>query len=303
MTLLYLSTAERAAIWSPIFVEAGERMVIGEDAVADPADITHIACWIAPEDLSRYPNLQAVIGVGAGIDQMPPMPDGVALSRTIAPGIAEMVRDWVMMAALMLHREMPRYLEQARQGEWHSHPARPTRRCRIGVMGLGQVGRLVAQNLSALGFPVAGWSRSGNPVGGLEVYGAAALDDFLARTEMLICLLPLTEATRGLLNARLLAKLPGGAGLIHAGRGAQLEMDALRDALDSGQIGAAMLDVTDPEPLPPEHWAWRHPEVIVTPHIASYTDAEEGARHALSVIRASRAGQPIPGLVDQNRGY
>lgn len=303
MTLLYLSTAERAAVWSPIFAEAGERMVIGEDAVADPAEITHIACWIPPDDLSRYSNLQAVIGIGAGIDQMPPMPGGVALSRTIAPGIAEMVRDWVVMAALMLHREMPLYLEQAGRGEWHALPARPAHRCRIGIMGMGQIGRLAAQSLAALGFPVVGWSRSGSPVEGIEVHGAAALDEFLARTELLICLLPLTGATRGLLNARLLAKLPRGAGLIHAGRGAQLEMESLRDALDSGQIGAAMLDVTDPEPLPAEHWAWCHPQVIVTPHIASYTDAEEGARHALSVIRACRAGQPIPGLVDRDRGY
>jgi len=183
------------------------------------------------------------------------------------------------------------------------HPVQLARARRVGIMGLGRIGRTTAKSLTALGFPVAGWSRSGAPVAGVEVFGQDRLREFLVDADLLICLLPLTAATRGLLSAKLFAGLPQGAGLIHAGRGAQLEMGALRDSLDSGRLGAAMLDVTDPEPLPAGHWAWTHPQVIITPHVASHTDAEEGARHALAVIHAVGAGQPIPGLVDPVRGY
>jgi glyoxylate/hydroxypyruvate reductase A len=303
MTLLYLSTGDRAHVWAPIFAAAGETMVIGEDAVTDPAAITHIACWTPPRDLRRYPNLRVVVSVGAGVDQIPPLPEGVALSRTIAPGIEQMVRNWVVMAALMLQRDMPLYLEQAAQGVWRGRPPGGAGDCRVGVMGMGRIGRMAAHSLAGLGFAVAGFSRSGAAVEGVEVFGPDGLSAFLARTDLLVCLLPLTAETRGMLNAGLFARLPRGARLVHAGRGAQLDMDALRDALDAGRLASAMLDVTDPEPLPPGHWAWSHPRVIVTPHVAAQTDAAQGARHVLAVIRASRAGQTVPGLVDPAVGY
>ncbi|MBT9385110.1 glyoxylate/hydroxypyruvate reductase A [Pseudooceanicola sp. CBS1P-1] len=303
MALLFLSTPERGAVWKQVFAEAGEEIVIGADAVTDPAAITHILCWSPPGDLTLYPNLQAVICSGAGVDHIRPVPEGVALVRTLAPGIEGMVRDWVVMASLMLHRDMPAYLDQAGQGLWQEHPTRQARSRRVGIMGTGRIGRKVAETLRALDFPVLGYSRSGRPVEGLEVCGQDMLDTFLAQTDLLICLLPLTDETRGLMDAAFLAKLPKGALLVHAGRGAQLHLDALGAALDSGQIGAAMLDVTDPEPLPQDHWAWTHPKVVVTPHIGSVTDYEEGARHGLNVIRAGRAGEELPGLVDPARGY
>ncbi|MGR3461197.1 MAG: NAD(P)-dependent oxidoreductase, partial [Roseovarius sp.] len=150
---------------------------------------------------------------------------------------------------------------------------------------------------------VAGWSRSGRPVDNIEVYGHADLAAFLARTDLLICLLPLTNETRGLLGADVFALLPEGAALVHAGRGAQLDMEAMRSALDAGRLRAAMLDVTEPEPLPQGHWAWPEPRVVITPHAAAETDAAEGAHHALAVIRATRDGTVIPGLVDKEQGY
>ena len=303
MALLYLSTAERAEVWKPLFDAAGEEMIVGEAAVTDPAAITHIVCWLPPQDLRRYPNLKVVISTGAGVDQMPAMPEGVSLVRTLAPGIEEMVRDWVVMATLMLHREMPIYLGQQRAAEWTVRPVPLTRGTRVGIMGLGRIGLLAARTLRGMGFDVAGWSRSGRPVEGMEVYGAGAMDAFLARSDILICLLPLTAETRGLMDADFFAKLPPGAMLVHAGRGAQLDMAALKEALDAGQLASAMLDVTDPEPLPADHWAWADPRLVITPHVAANTDAREGARHVLDVLRASRAGEPLPGFVDQERGY
>lgn len=303
MALLFLSTPARAKVWSQLFAEAGEKMIVGEEAVTDPAEITHIACWRPPSDLTRYPNLKTVIGVGAGVDQMPPMPDGVSLSRTVAPGIEEMVRDWVVMASLMLHRSMPAYLDQAHHGLWSAHPVRRAQSRRVGILGMGRIGGLAAQSLAALGFSVAGWSRSGRGPEGIETYDEAGLGPFLDRTDLLICLLPLTDDTRGLMDAAFLASLPKGASLIQAGRGAQLDLEALKAALDTGHIASAMLDVTDPEPLPDTHWAWRDPRVIVTPHVAAVTDHEEGARHALAVMRAARIGAEVPGLIDPDRGY
>lgn len=303
MALLLHSTAERQAIWRDAFGRADEPFFASEKDVTDPAAVTHLACWVPPDDLSRYPNLRTVICVGAGTDHLAGLPRNVALVRTLTPGIEEMVRDWVTMAALCLHRDMPAYLDQATRGEWQTRPVRGAKSRRVGVMGMGRIGTLVAASLGALGFQVEGYSRSGRPVDGVKVHGADGLAGFLARSDLLICLLPLTDTTRGVLNDRLFAALPKGALLVHAGRGPQLDMEALRRGLDGGQLASAMLDVTDPEPLPRDHWAWNDPRVIVTPHVAAQTDAAEGAAFAMQVLAADRAGAPLPGLVDPNLGY
>jgi glyoxylate/hydroxypyruvate reductase A len=303
MALLFLSSAERAAVWVAAFEAAGEKIIVGEEAVTDPAEVTHLLCWTPPKDLQRYPNLQVVISSGAGVDQMPALPAGMELVRALDPGIEEMVRDWVVMATLMLHRTMSAYLEQAGQGQWKPQAVSHARNARVGIMGMGRIGTLAAQTLGGMGFKVSGWSRSGRPVADVPVYGLQDLDRFLGQSDILVCLLPLTAETRGILNAALFAKLPEAAALVHAGRGAQLDMQAMRDALDSGALRHAMLDVTNPEPLPADHWAWRDPRVIVTPHIAAVTDHHAGALHALEVVRATRTKSPLPGRVDQNRGY
>ncbi|WP_306152161.1 glyoxylate/hydroxypyruvate reductase A [Roseovarius sp. MMSF_3281] len=303
MTLLLIGPSERGRVWSQVFEEAGAPMVFGEDAVEDPTAIEHIACWNPPEELRCYPNLKTVISTGAGVDQMPEMPEGVALVRTLAPSVDEMVRDWVLMASLMLYRDMPCYLAQAAEGDWRAHPPQRASAGRVGIMGLGRIGRLTAATMTDLGFEVAGWSRSGTPVPGIGVYRQDQLEPFLARTDVLICLLPLTDETKGLLSTPVFGMLPPGAVLVHAGRGAQLDMEAMRAALDEGTLKAAMLDVTEPEPLPKDHWAWQDPRVVITPHIGGQTDSEEGARHALDVIRASREGGDLPGLVHRKKGY
>ncbi|TQS70772.1 glyoxylate/hydroxypyruvate reductase A [Rhodobacteraceae bacterium] len=303
MALLFLSTPERAAVWKQVFDAAGEEIIIGAEAVTDRAAITHILCWTPPQDLSIYPNLKVVICAGAGVDHLPPMPKGVQLSRTIAPGIEEMVRDWVVMSTLMLHRDMPAYIDQGTRGEWQAHSTKLARTRRVGIMGTGRIGQLVAGSLQSLGFQVSGYSRSGRPVAGLEVFDAARRDAFLARSDILIGLLPLTGETRAMMDGAFFGQLPQGAHIVHAGRGAQLVLDDLRTALQAGQVKSAMLDVTDPEPLPPDHWAWRDPRVMITPHVGSYTDHAEGARHALAVIEATRTGAPVPGVVDPVKGY
>lgn len=302
MALLFVSTPARLPVWQKMFDTAGLRMIAGEEAVTDPAEVTAIACWLPPADLTRYPNLRVVLSVGAGVDHFPPLPDGVALVRTLAPGIEAMVREWTLMATLMLHRDMPIYLQQAREGLWQSQPVRPASGRRVGIMGMGRIGGLVATSLTALGFEVAGMSRNGRG-GTVPMFPASRHEEFLARTDLLICLLPLTEETRGILGRQTFAALPRGAGLVQAGRGAHLDPEALRGALDEGQLSGAILDVTDPEPLPPDHWMWRDPRIVITPHVAAQTDAAEGAQHAIAVMRALQDGAPLPGQVDRALGY
>ncbi|RDW13261.1 hypothetical protein DIE28_08995 [Paracoccus thiocyanatus] len=153
MALLLHSTPERGTVWGRIFAEAGEGFIADAAGVTDPAQVTHLACWTPPADLSRYPDLRTVICVGAGTDHFPALPEGVALSRTIAPGIEAMVRDWVVMATLALHRDLPFYLDHAARGEWQPRPARLARTRRIGIMGMGRIGRLAAESLQALALP------------------------------------------------------------------------------------------------------------------------------------------------------
>jgi glyoxylate/hydroxypyruvate reductase len=153
-------------------------------------------------------------------------------------------------------------------------------------------------------FPLAGWSRSRKQIEGVACFhGPDQLSDFLGRTDILVCLLPLTDETRGILDARLFAYLPHGARLLQVGRGPQLDQAALTEALDSGQLSAVMLDVTDPEPLPADHPLWSHPSVAITPHIASVTQPHSAARSVIENIRRHRAGEALIGLVDPTLGY
>jgi glyoxylate/hydroxypyruvate reductase A len=174
----------------------------------------------------------------------------------------------------------------------------------VGILGFGTLGQDAGRKLKALGFPVAGWSRSPKAIAGFETFaGPDGLDALLARSEILVCLLPLTPETGGILNARNFALLPRGAGIVNAGRGGHLVEDDLIPALDSGQLSGAVLDVFREEPLPPAHRFWLHPRIIVTPHIAAETHPPTAAAIIGEAIRRFEAGQPIANIVDLQRGY
>jgi glyoxylate/hydroxypyruvate reductase A len=205
---------------------------------------------------------------------------------------------------LTIHRDLLDYGLQQQQQVWRELPLKPASERRIGVLGLGVLGTAVLEKLRLFGFACAGWSRSPREIEGVECYaGEGALDPFLARTDILICLLPLTPATRGLLDAELFAKLPRGASLIQTGRGPHLNQTDLLTALDSGQLNSAILDVTDPEPLPAGHPLWMHPRVRITPHIASATRPESAVDVVLENLRRHREGLPMLGQVDRTQGY
>lgn len=275
--------------------------------IGDAHAVRYLATWVPPADLAtQFPNLELLFSTGAGVDQFDfaALPPQLPVVRMVEPGIVQGMVEYVTHAVLDLHRDMPAYRRAQRGREWQPLPVRTAAECSVGVLGLGSLGQAVLALLVALGFDAAGWSRSRRELPGVSCHaGADELDDFLARTQILVCLLPLTDATRGMLNAALFAKLPRGASLVHVGRGPQLVAGDLLRALDAGQLAEAVLDVTDPEPLPSDHPLWLHPCVQITPHIASMTQPQTAARVVIDNLRRHACGEPLVGLVDRARGY
>jgi len=269
--------------------------------------VRYLIAWTAPDDLiARLPNLEILFSVGAGIDQLEParLPPGLRIVRMIEPGITTTMTDYVVMAVMALHRDLPAYLADQRAGRWDPRPTLMACERRVGVMGLGTLGQAALAALAPLGFRLSGWSRSPRAIAGVDCHhGAAGLDAFLADAEILVCLLPLTDATRGILCRETFAKMPRGSRLVNAGRGGQLVQDDLLAALDSGAIAAAVLDVCTPEPLPADHPLRHHPGVLLTPHTAGVTRTDTAIDSLVDSVRRALAGAPIPGEVRRARGY
>jgi glyoxylate/hydroxypyruvate reductase A len=308
MTFLYKGSSDRGAQWSRLFAQKAPEIPFHIwPETGDPAKVRYLAAWQPPEDPARtLPNLEVVFSVGAGVDQfdLSGVPEHIPVVRMIEPGIVEGMVEYVTHAVLTIHRDLVDYQLQQQQTTWNPLPVRAASSRRIGVLGLGVLGTAVLEHLKLFGFPCAGWSRSGRDIEGVECHaGASTLDTFLARTDILICLLPLTDATRGMLNSTLFNKLPRGASLIQTGRGPHLNQDDLLAALASGQLQNAILDVTDPEPLPQTHPLWTHPRVRITPHIASETRPDSAVEVVLDNLRRHREGLPMIGQIDRSRGY
>jgi glyoxylate/hydroxypyruvate reductase A len=278
-------------------------------------DIDAALVWQPPPGLLRtLPNLRLIVSVGAGVDSLlddPTLPD-VPLVRFVDPDLTGRMAEYVTLNVLMHHRRMTEYGELQVRREWKYLPEASARDVRVGIMGLGVLGAAAMQALAPFGYRRRGWSRTPRDLDGVSCFaGPAALDEFLAETDILVALLPLTQATRGILNRALLAKLslrgrgallPGPV-LINAGRGG-LQRDAdILAALETGELYAASLDVFEQEPLPAGSPLWAHPRVVITPHNAAESAPAAIAAYALRQMRALRTGEPLENVVDRGRGY
>jgi glyoxylate/hydroxypyruvate reductase A len=308
MTFLYKANAVRGAEWARTFAARAPELPfrLWPD-VGDPAQVRYLAAWMPPEDIAAtFPNLELVFSVGAGVDQFDfsQLPPHIPLIRMLEPGIMESMVEYVTMAVLALHRDLLHFIAQQREQIWREIQITQAAKRRVGIMGLGLLGQAVLERLKAFGFPLAGWNRSPRTIEGVSCYaGEDALRHFLAQTDILVCQLPLTGQTRGILNRSLFEALPRGAKLVNVGRGGHLVADDLIDALDRGVLSAAVLDVAEPEPLPAGHPFWSHPRILLTPHNASMTAPETAVEFVLETISRHRRGESLPGLVDRERGY
>jgi len=273
-------------------------------------EIEAAACWQAPAGvLASLPGLRLVQSVAAGIDHLtndPSLPPQVPLCRIVDPEMASGMAAYVAWAVVQHQRHMDRFLHQAARAEWKNQPVQPTNQHRVGIAGLGTLGQACATVLQALGYSVRGWRRSAGsavPDGVALFVGDAQRADFLAGCDTLVNLLPLTDQTRGVLDASLFSQLPPGAHLVNVGRGDHLVEADLLAALASGQLGAATLDTFVQEPLPADHPFWRHPQITVTPHIATRTHPRVIVQQTLANLAAVRAGRAAEVAVDRNRGY
>lgn len=279
----------------------------GHAAPGDAAEVDYILAWNVPAGgFDAYPNLKVVFSLGAGVDALVGRPDlaDTPIVRMVDEGLVQGMIEYVVMAVLCHHRDAAFYAREQARKAWS--PRRPplAQDRVVGVLGLGELGGACAQALAGLGFRVRGWARTPRDMAGVEVFsGPEGLAAMLPGCEILVCLLPLTPETTGLLDAALFARLPRGACVINVGRGGHLVERDLLAALESGHIAGATLDVFEREPLPADHPLWTHPAVVITPHASAFTHPETAAAKVVENIRRTQASGTPTHLVDRRRGY
>ncbi len=309
-TLLLLVPVAWSPLWAVPLAEFDSSLklpVQGRDEYAPEAIDYVLSFRPEPGLLATFPNLKAVFSLGAGVDGFlidPDYPKRVPLVRFNSKALTNEVAQYVIFHTLLHHRQQREFDEFQKRHEWRQRmPNRRTADTRVGILGMGEIGTLAAERLRDLGFAVAGWSQTRKNIPGIESFTHDELKAFLARTDILICLLPLTPQTRGILNADLFATLPPGAYVINAARGAHLVEADLIAALNARHLAGASLDVFRQEPLPSDNPLWSQPGVTVTPHVAGLTDPREAARSVLNGIARLERGEKLENTVDFTKGY
>lgn len=276
--------------------------------VPDKLAVEFVLVWNSRDiRFSDIPNVKAIFSVRAGVEEVLEnfeIPASVPIIRIQDPTLARSMVEYVLMRCLHYHRMMPEFAEQQELFKWKFRPYVPTSNRTVGILGLGQLGQACAHALSTFGFRVLGWSRRGRTIPNVEVYsGVIGLAQVLSESEVLICMLPLTLKTEGILNKECFCTLPRGARLINVGRGKHLNETDLIEALKSGQLSHATLDVLRDEPLGSNHPFWMNPKITITPHIAGQIRADSAAHGIVCAIQRWSEHSDIPFTVDRENGY
>jgi len=276
--------------------------------IGDPGDIDYALVW-APEPglLARLPNLKVIFSLAAGVDHIlrdPDLPRDIPIVRMSDPYQCDMLAEYACLAVLYHHRFLDRTLALQARAEWEEQPVLYTPDVTVGVLGLGAIGQAIAARLAGFDFGINGWSRTARQIAGIACHhGPEQLREMLPQCQYVICALPQTPETTGLIDAAFLARMPRGGYVINVGRGAHLVEEDLLAALETGQIAGAFLDVFAQEPLPQDHAFWRHPKIVVTPHMAGELLPRTAVRSIAQGIRDHRAGRPLAHVYDSARGY
>ena len=310
MALLVSLTDTDIAPWLKVFqAELSDMDIRIYPDVGDPCDIEYVAAWQHPfYEYKKYPNLKAILSLGAGVDHItkdPELPIDIPIVRMADDALTRDMCLYALHWVLHFHSDYYRYAQQQSKTQWLPQDFVAPRDRTIGIMGLGNIGKQIAGSLASQGFTVVGWGASEKQTTGLIEYfhGKEQMNAFLNKAEILINVLPLTDATRNRVTESELRQLPQGSFVINMGRGCIVNESDLLSLLNSGHIAAAVLDVFDIEPLPDDNPLWSHPSVTITPHIAGQSDGETAAMFMVDNIRRIEHGEaPFP-LYDPVLGY
>jgi len=306
MRIIFFATHTKPQPWVEAFRAQFPQAEV-EEWQPGAAQADYAVVWRPPQQLlDEQQGLKAILNTGAGVDALLALklPPQALLVRIDDGGMAVQMAEYVCHAVIRHFREFDAYEREIAQGNWAFRKPRRRNEFPVGIMGLGVLGQRVAQAVAQFEFPVRGWSRTPKHVEGMQCFaGDAQFDDFLEASRFLVCLLPLTPQTEGIMNRRTLAKLQPGGYVINVARGAHLVDEDLIELLDRGNLAGATLDVFRTEPLPEAHPFWKHPKITVTPHTSARTLRDESVEQIAGKIRSLERGEPVAGVVDPERGY
>jgi glyoxylate/hydroxypyruvate reductase A len=286
MSILLVSTTRDPGKWAKTLKEKNVSLDIQiYPDVERPDDVEFAISWKHPEGLYKdFPNLKVIASMGAGVNHIlkdDNLPEDVKVTRIVDDQLTKDMSEFVLLQCLAVSRNLFIHLQDQSEKQWKPKSYQTPKKTSVGIMGYGVLGQEAGKVLKANGFEVYGYANSSKIVDGVQVYGADELDAFLNKTQILVCLLPVTSKTKGILDLQLFNKLKEDAYLINVARGEHLVEADLISAIDRGIIKGASLDVFQEEPLPEIHPFWNHPKIQITPHIASMTDPESVAKQLL----------------------
>lgn len=308
MALLFLSDFQDAKVWSEAIKKLDPQIEIYcWPEVPHPEKVEFIGSWSYEDvDYTKFPNLKAVSSLAAGIDhfKLNKIPQHVPVARIIDPDMRVQMSEYVILAVMNYRRHFIAYKQQQQQKIWCKIPEIEMIKLTVGIMGIGSLGLNAALKLRNVGYPVIGWSRTKKTIADIQIFaGEAELPDFLRRTKILICFLPVTAKTKNILNAKLFAMLPQGAYIINVARGALLVEEDLIKFINNGHLAGACLDVYRQEPLPMGHPFWQHPRIMMTPHMSSNPILQTAVQQIVTNYHRMQRGQKLLNEVNKNFGY